>query len=156
MHPAARDFVTTHRRPGSVLEFGSRYVNGGVRDLFGEPYTGLDLEDGPGVDVVADAATYLHPTPVDVVVCCEVLEHTPAWREIIANAAANLVDGGLFILTAATDPRHSHSAIDGGQVHPGEYYGNIDPHDLTVVLKEHFTEGHVDVLGEDVRAVAVK
>ena len=156
MHPAAREFVAAHRRQGAVLEFGSRFVNGGVRDLFGEPYIGLDIEPGPGVDVVADAASYRHPVPVDVVVCCEVLEHTPAWREIIANAAANLVDGGLFILTTATDPRAPHSAVDGGAVRGGEHYANIDPEDLTLVLKEHFTEARISVLGEDLRAAAIK
>ena len=50
--------VATHLVPGgalSVVDIGSYDVNGSYRPLFAQPgwrYTGVDLEAGPGVDVV--------------------------------------------------------------------------------------------------------
>ena len=84
MHPEARAFVAgVARRAGArwVVELGARDLNGTVRDLFpsARGYTGVDLVAGPGVDVVADAADWRPREPApDLVVCCEVLEHTPA------------------------------------------------------------------------------
>jgi hypothetical protein len=61
MHSEAREFVARHARPSPgllVLDIGGRDMNGTVRDLWpGADYTAMDITDGPGVDVVADAAT---------------------------------------------------------------------------------------------------
>lgn len=113
-----------------VVEFGSRDINGTPRGLFGfmPKYHGIDLEPGPGVDEVADAREWrakgeqLKP---DCIVCCEVLEHEEHWRDIIISASKNLVRGGFFVVTCATNPREPHSASDGGPLKPGEYYGNV-------------------------------
>ena len=68
--------VSTYLSPGSVLkvvDIGSFDVNGSYRTLFTDPgwqYTGVDLEAGPGVDVVL-ASPYRLPFAtgsVDVVV----------------------------------------------------------------------------------------
>ena len=135
MHPQARDYVarqavghTFHR----VVEFGSRDINGGVRDLFDTgDYHGLDIAPGAGVDEVTDAATWTTRKKVDAVVCCEVLEHTPDWRDLIANAAALLCDGGTLIVTAACDPREPHSGHDGRPLtDDSEHYANVDPDEL--------------------------
>lgn len=115
-----------------VVEFGSRDINGSIRALFdaAESYIAVDLLDGRGVDVVADAALYTPPAAVDTVVSCELLEHTPKGREILANAFRILAPGGVLILTCATDPRAPHSGLDGDLVREGEYYGNVDPDEL--------------------------
>jgi len=116
-----------------ILEFGSRNVNGTVRDLFPDhAYWGIDISDGPGVDQVADAATFLLPEGffADIVICCETLEHTPLAFEIVSNAYKNLSPGGFFVVTCATDPRKPHSAKDGGRLRRREYYGNILPQAL--------------------------
>ena len=160
MHPAARDYVAQQvaaRGPfGRVLEIGSRDINGVVRDLFGEcDYTGLDYMDGPGVDVVADGATYKGPRLFDAVVCCEVLEHTEDAPKIVKNAHRNLRKGGVFIVTTATDPRPAHSAYDGGELRDGEFYRNVSRQALQAWLKP-FTDVDVDILGADIRATAVK
>jgi len=109
-------------------------------------YTGIDLIGGIGVDIVADAVTYKPPRgdQPDTVVCCEVLEHSPIWVDIVLAAGRVLSDDGILILTCATEPRAPHSAYDGGEMRPREYYGNVDVLDFANVLfqagfKQHET-----------------
>jgi hypothetical protein len=159
MHPEARAYVAEHRSDDKMqaLECGARDVNGSVRDLFpNTSWVGVDIGDGPGVDVVADFADYTHPEPVDLVVSTEVLEHTCRWRDIVAAAARNLRDGGKVIITAASHGRAPHSAVDGGPDIGSEHYANIDPHELHEALSAHFTQVHVQKAGTDVQAVAIK
>ena len=173
MHPAAFAFVaqTVARypvRPGArVLEIGARDINGSIRAVFaciGVRYVGTDIAPGPGVDVVADGATFRLPDALaDVVVCCEVLEHAPTAAEIVANTARLLCPGGRVILTAAGCgegwDRTPHSAIDGGAVREGEHYANVSEADLRAWLE---AAGFVDIevsshtTAKDVYATAVK
>jgi hypothetical protein len=53
------------------------------------------------------------------------LEHTPRGKEVCENAHKILNVGGVLIITAAAPPRSPHSAVDGGALRPGEYYGNV-------------------------------
>jgi hypothetical protein len=120
----------------TVVEYGSLDINGSVRGLFpGSRYHGIDLQAGPGVDEVADAISWRASAPADVVVCCEVLEHSPEPGGIVSSAAANLRSGGWLIVTCATDTRAGHSAVDGGPLRDGEHYGNIDPVSLGRALR---------------------
>lgn len=127
-----------------VLDIGGRDINGTVRNLFpGARYRSLDILDGPGVDIVADASTWVPDRPYDVVVCCEVFEHTDAWPLICATAYDALRPGGLFVTTMAGPGRAPHSAFDGGAVQPGEHYANVSPDELADTLAAC---GFVDVL----------
>lgn len=111
----------------SVVEIGSRNVNGTVRDLFpGADYVGIDLLAGRLVDIVADGATWQPDAPVDTVVCLSTLEHSPAAEAICRNAVAMLEPGGVLILMATVDPYEPHG-IDGGRLAEGAHYANIDP-----------------------------
>jgi SAM-dependent methyltransferase len=136
MHPEAWDWIAKHiGTPESVIDLGGRDVNGHPRSLAPWAFwTVVDIEWGHGVDVVADAADWQPPEPVDLVICAEVLEHTPRAREIVANATTMLKPGGTLILTAAGPDRAPHSAIDGGPVHAGEWYCNVSADDLTAWL----------------------
>jgi SAM-dependent methyltransferase len=143
----------------SVLEFGSLDINGSVRSVFEGvlDYTGLDMADGPGVDVVADAATYRHPKSVDIIVCCEVFEHAPSWRRIVHNAYRTLRKGGLFVATMAGEGRAPHSAIDENPIRPWEFYCNVAEGDLLIaVLEAGFGVPNISTLGNDLRVAAVK
>lgn len=157
MHDAAYQWVAAQvDRFGpfdSVAEFGGRNINGTVRDLFDGGYTAVDIVDGPGVDVVADCADWRPSQPVECVVSTEVLEHTPAWRELVCNAAACLVDGGVLIVTCAGPGREPHGT-DGGPVRD-EFYENVIPGDLRAALAP-FSVFSLDVLGTDLRCWAVK
>jgi SAM-dependent methyltransferase len=157
MHDAAFQWVARHAAGSSVVDAGGRNVNGTVRSLFpGARFTSVDVRPGDGVDVVADFATWEPDELVDTVVCTEVAEHTPDWPLLVQRAAGLLLPGGRFIFTAAGPGRAPHSAEDGGPVRHGEHYENIDPAALASVLAEFFAEVTVDVLEDDVRAVAVK
>lgn len=119
-----------------VADWGGRDVNGSPRHSFAcDTYTVIDIAPGPGVDVVADAATWTPPEPLGAIVCCEVLEHTPAAAAIVANAYRTLDDKGTLLVTAATNPRVPHSAIDGGALYTDEYYRNVARADLRRWLK---------------------
>jgi hypothetical protein len=139
MHTAAYEFIrrqvkATQYNVRRVLEYGSRNVNGSVRPIFANPrtvsYWGIDLVAGADVNEVADAATYKPRVTPNAIVCCEVLEHSPSWRAIIANAWKSLGPGGLLFLTCACDPRPAHSATGDPTPHPDEYYQNINPIEL--------------------------
>lgn len=158
MHAAARHWVAAHATddPGTGLDLGGRDINGSVRGHFPNvDWVGVDAAGGPGVDVVADAALYTHPAPVDVVLCTEVLEHTPVWPAVLATARRSLRPGGLLVATAAGPRRKPHRATGGGPPAAGEWYRNIVPGDLAAVLASlGFADWRIDSTGLDVRCVA--
>lgn len=84
-----------------TLEVGSLDVNGSVRPLFSGHYTGVDMRDGPGVDVVAKADSLPFPdTAFDVVVSTEMLEHDPYPWLSLHEMGRVLRRGGHLLLTA--------------------------------------------------------
>ena len=145
----------------TVSEFGSLDINGSVRSVL-EPrsssYIGIDQQTGRGVDIVGDASTYIDTDlieKVDVIVCCEVFEHTPKWREIVGNSYRHLRNGGLFIATMAGEGRHPHSALDENPIREWEYYANVGAWELGRAMRI-FSTYKVDVLGTDIRTMGVK
>ena len=164
MHDAAktwvRRFVLAHGAGKRVLEIGALNINGEVRSLFRgvETYVGIDLVGGQGVDVVADGASWIAPFQPDRIVCCEVLEHTPYFAAILANAWAQLAPHGWLAMTCAAANRAPHSAVDGGPLRPGEYYRNLTPRDVHDALKPvpGLHEYDLDTLAGDLRVSAWK
>lgn len=141
----------------NVVELGSRDVNGSVRPLFeGCDYTGVDIARGPGVDIVADGATWQPDgEPFDVGLCLEVLEHAPEPTAIVANLRRIVKPGGIVIVTAATDPRAPHSGTDGAALRAGEYYANVPAWALLTWLDGcPYVSVEVDLGHGDVRALA--
>jgi SAM-dependent methyltransferase len=151
VHPEAWQYLTGalaefRDQEITVLDLGGRDANGWHRvcELFPRAeYVTLDIEPGPGVDIVADAASWIPDREFDVVVCTEVFEHTPHWMHICTTACDALREGGTFVCTAATNPRAPHCALDGWELREGEYYDNIDPDELEDVLCARFR--YVDV-----------
>lgn len=163
MHAEAFAWVARHATTDSVevLDLGGRNVNGSIRDLFPNAthYTAVDIAEGEGVDVVADAATWVPDREYDVVCSTETFEHTPVWPDICHTAYKALRPGGTLILTMAGPGRPGHSAIDGGLLRPGEYYGNVEPDDLQAALEAAgFKDVTVDfrISPADTRAIATK
>lgn len=156
MHPAAHEWVAHWAIPDpvTVLDLGGRDINGTCRDLYPHAtYITLDLYPGPGVDIVADAATWVPDRLYDLVICTEVFEHVAEWPQMCVTAFKAC--GGLFITTMAGPGRKPHSGIDGAALQAGEWYENIDPGLLERVLYETgFTNVTVDQAGLDVRAIA--
>lgn len=163
MHPEAFAWVAAHAtaEPVEVLDIGGRNINGGVRDLFpgATRYIAVDIREGDGVDVVADAATWVPDQEYDVVVSTETFEHTEVWPQICNTAFKALKVAGKLILTMAGPGRSEHSAIDGGPLQAGEYYGNVDGERLRDTLEAvGFRDVVIDtrVSPADTRAVATK
>lgn len=121
------DVVTGLPAPAVVVEFGARNINGTARVMFPRDarYIGVDLVPGDGVDVVADAATYVPPEPADIVVCAEVLEHAPEAAQIVANAIRSTRPGGHVVITCAGPDRKPHSGLDGRALRDGEWYQGV-------------------------------
>ena len=82
MRGRIRKWIETHsdKLGARVLEVGSRQHEGAWwidnRDLAKDEWFGIDMQDGPGVDMVADMEdTQFSFRPFDSVLCSEVLEH---------------------------------------------------------------------------------
>lgn len=162
MHAEAFEYVERFAtsEPLDVLDIGGRNVNGSVRDLFpNATYTALDIREGEGVDIVADAATWTPDRQYDLVISTETFEHTPDWPRIVGTAYDACKPGGRIVLTMAGPNRPPHSAIDGQGLRDGEHYGNVAPDDLRDTLG---VVGFLDVDVEyrtspaDTRATAVR
>lgn len=83
-----------------TVEVGSLDVNGSVRSLFAGPYVGVDMREGPGVDIVGTAdALPFDDASFDVVVSTEMLEHDPAPWLSLAEMRRVLRPGGHLLLT---------------------------------------------------------
>ncbi len=132
----ARKHVKQHGPFSDVVEFGSLNINGTPRGLIpeGVRYLGVDRQEGPGVDVVADIVNLELWGDRDLIICMEVLEHAPDQAGIIGRAWEMLAPGGHMILTAATDPRSPHSGIDERPIREWEHYRNVDPAEMDVML----------------------
>jgi SAM-dependent methyltransferase len=86
---------------GTLLEVGSRNVNGTVRDAL--PVTwGIDIQAGPGVDEVLNAEELANKYSWDHwdgVVSCDAIEHMADWRAALTAMWGVLRDDGYMILT---------------------------------------------------------
>jgi SAM-dependent methyltransferase len=90
----------------SVLDVGSYNVNGCYRDLFNSDrfdYTGLDMEDGPNVDLVP-ASVYewkeVGSDTYDVVISGQALEHIEFFWITVSEMVRALKRGGLLCIIA--------------------------------------------------------
>lgn len=129
----------------AALDLGGVDVNGTTRDLFpNATWTGLDIEDGPGVDVVADAREWKSEPQFDIVTCTELLEHVEGWQQCIVTAWLALKPGGVLLLTAASTGRPAHGARGGPSPLPGEWYENVDPAQIQAVISGLFDASHVE------------
>jgi hypothetical protein len=162
MHDAARQYIATvvaGQRYARVVEVGSRDINGEIRSMVdAATYLGIDLEAGPGVDVVADCRFWEPPWPASLVLCCEVLEHAPDPRAVVDACIGYLRTGGRLVVTCAGPGRAPHSGHDGGGVQDDEHYANVDPDDLEKWLAEDLEAVRVKYNGiaKDVYATGIK
>jgi SAM-dependent methyltransferase len=122
-----------------VLEVGSLDVNGSVRDFFHHcRYTGIDVAEGKGVDVVCQGQDFDGPDDgFDQAISCEAMEHNPFWAATFANMLRICKPGGLLLLTCAATGRKEHGTTRTSKkdspltVEKGwDYYRNLLPGDF--------------------------
>ena len=125
MHDSVRDWIAK-RLPliegPRVCELGSYDVNGSVRPLIAvlKPieYVGIDLREGPGVDVVADVSSGVLPDrhgQFDIVISTETLEHVQSWKLFLAEMKRLAKLGGHLFLTCRSPGFVIHD-------YPGDYW----------------------------------
>ena len=122
---------------GRVVEIGSAAVNGGYRDMFveGSEYLGLDMQAGPGVDLVLDDP-YALPLPdnsVDLVISGQMLEHCAQFWRVFAEIARVLKpDALLFMIAPSAGPIHRYP-VDCYRFYPDAYQALAEWSGLRVV-----------------------
>lgn len=96
-----------------VLEVGSLNINGTVRSFFEDcDYTGIDVGEGPCVDIVCQGQEYNAPDATfDTIISCECLEHNPYWLETFVNMIRMCKPGGVVIMTCAGTGRAEHGTF---------------------------------------------
>ena len=123
-----------------ILEIGSYDVNGSLRSVFGlaDEYTGVDLKEGPGVDLVSfgheiDSADGSY----DITISAECFEHDPHWQDTFINMARMTRPGGLVAFSCASQGRPEHgttrtdkSDSPGTQSRGLDYYRNLTAADF--------------------------
>lgn len=112
MTPTVMAFLAKAGPQGSVLEIGSYNVNGTARDAIRHAsWLGVDMREGPGVDLVADASALpLEYGAYDCVVIAECLEHCEDWRAVLSEGWRCLRIGGTLAVTTPAPgfPRHDY------------------------------------------------
>lgn len=123
-----------------ILEIGSYDVNGSIRSCFKKStYTGVDLIEGPNVDVVCEGGKVSDPDETyDITVSCECFEHNPQWLETFLNMYRMTKRGGIVTFTCATTGRFEHGTArtlsessPGTQAIGWDYYLNLREKDFT-------------------------
>lgn len=128
----------------SVLDVGSLDINGNNRFLFEEyEYIGLDVGEGPNVDIVVKGHEYKTDKLYDVVISSECFEHDMYYKETIKNCIDLTKSGGLFTFTCASTGRPEHGTrrtkpedapflneIDEW----GDYYKNLTENDMREIF----------------------
>lgn len=117
MHQGNRDFLADLKRrfptffwKAAVLELGSLDICGTARDYFEDcRYVGVDIERGPGVDVVAKAKeTVFQEGEFDTLVCLSLFEHDADWRQSFSHNLKWLRPGALIILCWGAEGNNIH------------------------------------------------
>lgn len=123
----------------NVLDIGSLDINGNNRYLFEQcDYTGIDIGDGPNVDVVCSGHLFKSDDLFDVVISTECFEHDEYWEQTLKNVINNLLkDGGLFLFSCAAPGRPEHGTKKTSpkdSPFTTDYYRNLSEEDIRSVL----------------------
>ena len=139
-----KQFLPSYFRDRSVVEIGSLNLNGSVRELFeGCSYLGLDVGEGPDVDLVCHGENYGGAASgTEVVISCEAMEHNPQWKKTWLNTLRLVKDDGLVVMTCATPGRRQHGTVEfnpsDSPLTVGQrqnHYRNLAATDFTALLQ---------------------
>jgi SAM-dependent methyltransferase len=95
-----------------VAEVGAYDDNGSARphveSLNPESYVGIDIREGPRVDIVMDAADLHTLGEFDLVISTEMLEHAEFWQDAMRGMITAVKPGGILFLTTRSPGFHHH------------------------------------------------
>ena len=134
-----------------ILEIGSLDVNGNMRNLFNfcKSYIGIDLEEGPNVDLVLNG-TDIHKLnkKFDIIISCECFEHAKDWKIIFEKMCQISKPNSFVVISVASTGRVEHGTERSGNWQsPGnkdDYYLNltkkdfIDNFNLNIIFSNYF------------------
>jgi SAM-dependent methyltransferase len=135
----ARALAPEEIRGRSVLEVGSKIVNGSVKPMVQahapQSYLGVDIDRGPGVDEICDVNNLVGrygTGTFDMVLCTELLEHVRDWRRAVSNLKGVLKPGGILLITTRSKgfPYHGY---------PADYW-RFETHDLHALFSDFVIE----------------
>lgn len=136
----AREILRPSMAGVRVLEVGSYDVNGSIRKIFeGSEYLGVDLFEGPGVDIVGSGHVLDFPDgSFDISISSECFEHNPFWVETFKNMYRMTADSGKLVITCASRGRLEHGTTrttpeksPGSQKVGWDYYRNLEEADFS-------------------------
>lgn len=86
----------------TVVDFGSYDVNGTLKPIFSKhKYIGLDMSQGPNVDIVCDNSnTPFENNTIDVVVSSSCFEHDDCFWETFLEMSRIIKEGGYIYINA--------------------------------------------------------
>lgn len=123
--------------PGPVFDFGSLQVeadqDGDLRPLFaGQPFTGVDMRPGPGVDAVMDLrALQLEDESVGTALCLDTLEHCEDPPQACRELARVTASGGICVLASVM--------LFGIHAYPSDYF-RFTPEAMRSMLAQGFDD----------------
>jgi|SRR5882724_11189949 len=101
LHHIPFPLLSKTRFPPSVLDVGSRNINGDYRALcngLGMSYTGLDTEPGVNVDIVSKPYSFPISEYFDLVICGNMLHNVEKPWLLIPEMVRVLRPGGLLVV----------------------------------------------------------
>jgi SAM-dependent methyltransferase len=153
-YDAMATFVNEYMRGTNLLvcDVGSYDVNGTYKPLFeNHQYVGLDIREGPNVDVVSKEL-YHYPFPLehfDVVISGQTIEHVPDIYKWIRELERILKVGGLMcVIGPAYFRRHRRGyPVDCWRVYPDGLRFLFEEIAKMKALKFVITEKYQDCMG---------
>jgi len=148
-----------------VLDVGSLDVNGTHKHLFDDcSYIGLDIGEGPNVDVVSIGHLYDAPDDYfDVIISGSVFEHDMFYEKTINNIMRMLKPGGLFLFTCGGPGYPEHGTRKSGSEFDApllssiseewaDYYKNLSPDDVKEItnFQENFPDGYFEIKSTEI------
>lgn len=105
----AKNLTEKEAKGKRIIEVGSYDWNGSLRPIIEswEPaeYIGVDIEKGPGVDVVCDAENLVEKfgkESFDIVISTELIEHVRNWQNVISNIKNICKPNGVILVTTCS------------------------------------------------------
>ena len=129
-----------------ILEIGSLDVNGNMRNLFDfcKSYTGIDLEEGPNVDLVLNG-TDIHKLnkKFDIIISCECFEHAKDWKIIFERMCQISKPNSFVVISVASTGRVEHGTERSGN---WQSPGNKDDYYLNLTKKDFINNFDLNIL----------